>query len=144
MLDSYGTRSTTNVVFKKLQPITHSYFALWVHKWLKICVLSKLFTTTWPCHGFAQDLTKYLLNFKVSTLVMTCWSLHGNAHKFSVYVDLTYMGIPRISGPEIRGIQIQEYLSPSRKYYSSSLLSQWKSFEITRGWSVHSFRQLQD
>ena len=68
----------------------------------------KLFPTTWPCHGFALDPTKYLLNIKVSNLVTTCWSLQGNANEFSVYVDLTYTGIPRISGPEIRGIQIQE------------------------------------
>ena len=68
----------------------------------------KLLTTTWPCHGFALDPTKYLLNIKVSNLVTTCWSLQGNANEFSVYVDLTYTGIPRISGPEIRGIQLQE------------------------------------
>ena len=68
-----------------------------------------------------------MLNIKVSTLVTTCWSLHGNDHEFSVYVDLTYTGIPRISGLEIRGIQIQEYLSPSRRYYYLSHLSQLKS-----------------
>ena len=25
------------------------------------------------CHGFALDLTEYLLNMKVLTLVTTCW-----------------------------------------------------------------------